>query len=220
MSEPTALPASGLRPRPDVELGHRAEVRVEKFLDAATEVFSEKGYRNARLSDVVARAGGSMATLYRAFGDKEGLAHAIIERCLGQLMDPLQDLELSGRSPEQALRGVAMRIAESLATPDSRVLHRIMIGEGQSFPELRDWFFNHSVDALREKLAVYFEQETAAGRLCIDAPRPAANYFFMMLFGDWVIRISSGNLHETDAAALRAQAVQATDLFLRGALPR
>ena len=50
--------------RPPVELCKRGEIRVERFLDAATEVFIEKGYQHARLSDIVARAGGSLATLY------------------------------------------------------------------------------------------------------------------------------------------------------------
>ena len=46
---------SPLRPRPQVDLCRRGEIRAEKFLDAATEVFAEKGYQHARLSEIVAR---------------------------------------------------------------------------------------------------------------------------------------------------------------------
>lgn len=209
-----------LRPRPEVELGRRAEVRVEKFLDAATEVFAEKGYQHAKLSEIVARAGGSMATLYRVFGDKEGLAHAIIERRLDDLNQRLQALDLSGLSPQEALRLTVERMVENLARPDSRVLHRIVIGEGQSFPQLRDWYFDHAVAPIRERLGLYFEQEAAAGRLQFASPSRASNQFFMMLFGDWIIRIACGNLHDGDPEALRAFAQEAADLFLHGALPR
>ena len=59
-----------LRARRDVELGKRGEQRARQFIEAATEVFLEKGYRNARLADIVARTGGSLATLYRVFGDR------------------------------------------------------------------------------------------------------------------------------------------------------
>lgn len=209
-----------LRPRPEVELGRRAEVRVEKFLDAATEVFAEKGYQHAKLSEIVARAGGSMATLYRVFGDKEGLAHAIIERRLDDLNQRLQALDLSGLSPQETLRLTAERIAENLARPDSRVLHRIVIGEGQSFPQLRDWYFDNAVAAIRERLGAYFEQEAAAGRLQFASPALASHQFFMMLFGDWIIRIACGNLQNGDGEALRAYTQEAVDLFLHGALPR
>ncbi|NDK38622.1 TetR/AcrR family transcriptional regulator [Pseudoxanthomonas gei] len=212
--------AVSLRPRPAVDLCKRGELRVERFLDAATEVFTEKGYQHARLSEIVARAGGSLATLYRVFGDKEGLAHAIIRRRLQDLSARLQDLNLSGLSPEDALQQAAERIAEGMCTAESVVIHRIVIGEGQSFPGMRDWFFDHAVAAVRTSLADYFEQEMAAGRLKLASSSLAASQFFMMLFGDLVIRVSSGNLKEPDPQELRSYAQNAVQLFLHGALPR
>ena len=137
---PSANPPAALRARPPVDLCKRGEMRVERFLDAATEVFTEKGYQHARLSEIVARAGGSLATLYRVFGDKEGLARAIILRRLQDLSERMETLNISGLPPEQALYLAAERIAQSMTTAESMVVHRIAIGEGQSFPDLRDWF--------------------------------------------------------------------------------
>ena len=211
---------SALKSRPPVDLCKRGELRVERFLDAATEIFSEKGYQHARLSEIVARAGGSLATLYRVFGDKEGLARAIIQRGLDDLDVRMESLNLSGLAPEQALRQAAERIAVHMTTTHSLVVHRIAIGEGQSFPDLRDWFFNHGVEWVQNHLAEYFEQENAAGRLHIPSPRMAASQFFMMVFGDLVIRISSGYLRDPDPEELGRYAQGAVDLFLRGASPR
>jgi AcrR family transcriptional regulator len=220
-SDPGRTDSTGsFRTRLPVDLCKRGELRVERFLDAATEVFIENGYQHARLSEIVARAGGSLATLYRVFGDKEGLAHAIIQRRLKDLSARLEDLNLSGLPPEQALRQAAERIAEGMATAESVVIHRIVIGECQSFPDMRDWFFDHAVAAVRGSLREYFEQEVAAGRLKLESPTMASSQFFMMLFGDLVIRISSGNLKKPDAHELRAYAQAAVDLFLHGALPR
>ena len=212
--------SGSLRPRLAVDLCRRGELRVERILEAATEVFTEKGYQHARLSEIVARAGGSLATLYRAFGDKEGLAHAIIQRRLQELSERLQDLNLSGLSPEDALQQAAERIAEGMCTAESVVIHRIVIGEGQSFPNMRDWFFDHAVAAVRTSLADYFEQEVAAGRLQLASPSMAASHFFMMLFGDLVMRVSSGNLRDPDPQELQVYAQTAVQLFLHGALPR
>lgn len=211
---------SALAQRVPVDLCRRGELRVERFMDAATAVFIEKGYQHARLSEIVARAGGSLATLYRVFGDKEGLAHAIIRRRLHDLELRLRGLDLEGLAPEQALRLAAVRMAEGLAAPESVVVHRIAIGEGQSFPALRDWFFEHAVASLRDTLRGYFEQEVAAGRLVMASPALASSHFFMMLFGDLVIRISSGNLQEVDVDELRAHALDAVEVFLHGTLPR
>lgn len=216
-ASPDAIAA--LRPRAPVDLCKRGEMRVERFLDAATEVFTEKGYQHARLSEIVARAGGSLATLYRVFGDKEGLAHAIIQRGLRDLAGHLE-VNLSGLPPEQALQLTAEQFSDNVASDQFHVIHRIVIGEGQSFPALRDWYFDHGVGALRSHLCEYFKQEVAAGRLRMSSPTMAASQFFMMLFGDLVMRISSGNLQQIDATELRAYARDAVDNFLYGALPR
>ncbi len=213
-------PPAPLRPRPPVDLCKRGEMRVERFLDAATEVFTEKGYQHARLSEIVARAGGSLATLYRVFGDKEGLARAIILRRLQDLNERMQALNLSGLPPKDALFTAAERIAQGMTTTEMLVVHRIAIGEGQSFPDLRDWFFDHAVASVRSTLSDYFEQEIAAGRLKMPSAPVAASQFFMMLFGDLVIRISSGNLRDPDPEELRSYALSAVDMFLHGALPR
>lgn len=210
---------AALRPRTPVDLCKRGEMRVERFLDAATEVFTEKGYQHARLSEIVARAGGSLATLYRVFGDKEGLAHAIVQRGLSNLAERLQ-VNLSGLPPKQALHLTAEQFSDSVASDQFHVIHRIVIGEGQSFPALRDWYFEHGVGALRSRLCDYFEHEVAAGRLRMASPILASTQFFMMLFGDVLIRISSGNLQRIDPTELRLHARDAVENFLHGTLPR
>src|SRR3546814_16292344 len=90
------------RPRPDVELCKRGELRTERFLDAAMDAFIEKGYRRASLGENVRQAGGSMSTLYRAFRDKEGLAHAIIERPMHTVTARRTGPRPSGPPPQPA----------------------------------------------------------------------------------------------------------------------
>lgn len=208
------------RPRPDVELCKRGELRTERFIDAATDAFLEKGYRRASLSEIVGRAGGSLSTLYRVFGDKEGLAHAIIERHMAVVTARLQDLRLSGLPPEAALQQVGESILEASISRESLLVHRIVIGEGKDFPELRDWFFANAVMPAQAILTEYLENEISAGRLSLRSPAIASSQFFMMIFGEMMIRVASGNLASPDPAASREEARAAVDLFLHGALPR
>lgn len=49
---------------------NRLEERRSALLTAAQNLFLEQGYERTTLGDVVARAGGSLATLYKLFGDK------------------------------------------------------------------------------------------------------------------------------------------------------
>src|SRR5258708_28499552 len=47
--------------------------RRQAILEAAREVFLERGYGDSTVDAVVERAGGSKATVYALFGNKEGL---------------------------------------------------------------------------------------------------------------------------------------------------
>jgi AcrR family transcriptional regulator len=205
----------------NVELCRRGELRVEKFLDAATDVFAEKGYQHARLSEIVARAGGSLATLYRAFGDKEGLAFAIVERRLRDMTAQLDAMELEGLPPQEALRKAARSITESLTTRDAYLVNRIVIGEGRDFPALRDWFFDNAVATINSRLGTYFRQQVAAGAMVLHTtPELAATQFFMMLFGDLTIRTACGYMANPDAGQIQAFIDGSVQQFLHGALPR
>ena len=62
-----------------VVLQERAESTRLLILDAGAEVFTEAGYGNAKLSDVVARAGVSRGAFSYHFPTKESLATALIE---------------------------------------------------------------------------------------------------------------------------------------------
>src|SRR5262252_10720019 len=50
----------------------------QALLQAASDVFLERGYANASIDAIVERAGGSKATVYALFGNKEGLLTALI----------------------------------------------------------------------------------------------------------------------------------------------
>jgi len=58
---------------------NRAEVKRRHFLETAWTVFSEQGYPNTSMDSVVAKAGGSKATLYTHFRSKEELLRAVLE---------------------------------------------------------------------------------------------------------------------------------------------
>ncbi|KAF1710625.1 hypothetical protein CSC70_08200 [Pseudoxanthomonas kalamensis DSM 18571] len=208
-----------IKPRPQVELRKRGEERVERILAAATEVFLEKGYRNARLSDIVAKAGGSLATLYRVFGDKEGLAHAIMARSIRAFGEDLDELLQSPLPPEQALVTAAEHMLDEFLTPERIVTHRIVLAEGLQFPELRDWFFAYGVETAEHSLTEYFTREMDAGRLRPFPPELAASQFFPMVFGTVIIHSASGRMDRMSQEQLREGARKALSIFLHGMLP-
>jgi AcrR family transcriptional regulator len=54
----------------------------ERILQVAEDVFTDKGFGNASVSEICTRAGVSPPTLYYHFGNKDGLFCAVVERTL------------------------------------------------------------------------------------------------------------------------------------------
>lgn len=60
--------------------GRPRQFCVEEALDRAIEVFWQKGYEGTSLSDLTAAMGIASPSLYAAFGSKEGLFRAALDR--------------------------------------------------------------------------------------------------------------------------------------------
>src|ERR1700761_5951052 len=65
------------RGRPPAE---EVAARAERLLDVATEVFLEKGFKGASVSEIARRAGASKQTLYARYPSKAALFAALVER--------------------------------------------------------------------------------------------------------------------------------------------
>ncbi|RAY11117.1 TetR/AcrR family transcriptional regulator [Actinomadura craniellae] len=66
--------------------GGRGPLR-DALLDAAAELLSEHGYRGVRVQDVADAVGVSRQTVYNEFGDKWGLAQALVLRDNDRYLD-------------------------------------------------------------------------------------------------------------------------------------
>ncbi|MDR7026948.1 TetR/AcrR family transcriptional regulator [Rhizobium rosettiformans] len=58
----------------------RGIARVAKLLDAGAAVFAEQGYKAATMTEIAARAGAPIGSLYQFFPNKDVLADALVAR--------------------------------------------------------------------------------------------------------------------------------------------
>lgn len=80
-------------PSPRTPQRKRGRERVAALLKAGAEVFSEKGYETATMTEIAARAGASIGSLYQFFPTKELLAKAMHEAYLADLSAMLGGLQ-------------------------------------------------------------------------------------------------------------------------------
>lgn len=71
----------------------RGRQRVAELLSAAAEVFAEKGYEAATMTEIAARAGAPIGSLYQFFPAKEVLADTLVQRYIASLSAELTVLQ-------------------------------------------------------------------------------------------------------------------------------
>jgi AcrR family transcriptional regulator len=88
-----------MSPRPDV-----SEERKNQILDAATQVFMQKGFDKARMDDIVEQTGLSKGTLYWYFKSKYDIIISILDRIFLSALERLKSQQKDSKlSASQAL---------------------------------------------------------------------------------------------------------------------
>ena len=130
--------------------------RRRQLLEAATWVFARKGYRNAQISDVIARAGVARGTFYLYFKSKEQIFLAIVEDFHDQIKTALTDRDAgaavghSTASPRAMLTASARRWIEFFAA--HRDTTTVVLREASSI----DPRFEQGFEDLRGSAAAFF----------------------------------------------------------------
>ena len=193
----------------------RGERRQAAILDAATAVFVTRGFAGATLEDIIARSGGSRATIYTQFGNKEALFAAIIGALCARMLTPFAAMG-ADRAPQATLTDFAVTFLRALMTPTSLALYRLVIGEGHRFPELAERVFRAGPDAAAARIAAYLKGEVQRGRLRIKRPEIAARVFLEMIKGDLHTRALFNVPPQPSARQIDRCARDAVRLFLEG----
>lgn len=154
--------------RQDVVVPHRRERRKDarpgELIDAAIDVFAERGFAAARLDDIAQRAGVTKGTVYLYFSSKEELFEAAVRQTLmssiahGQSV--LRDFQGSTTELlESVLRGWWHGVVRTKAAP----LAKLIFAEATNFPELACFYHENVIEPGRRLLARILERGIASG---------------------------------------------------------
>lgn len=182
-------------------------------------MFLEQGYEAVSLDALIACAGGSRRNIYDHFGGKEGLFIEAVTECCAELAAPLEQLDIRGSDPREALVLFGRQILETVLQPRAVALHRLMIAEGQRYPELSRSIWRAGHDNATRLLARWFEEQQRDGRFRTDmsAEALAAQYISLAVTTPQLHRLVGLDAPSTPAE-LSEIVDNAVALFLDGAL--
>lgn len=118
----------------------RKEARPGELIEAAIEVFAEKGFAGARLEDVARRAGVSKGTAYLYFPNKEALFKAAIrEVVVTRIALGEREVQEWRGSSADLLRQVLEHWEQVIRTRQGGLL-KLIVAEARNFPDLAAWY--------------------------------------------------------------------------------
>lgn len=153
--------------------------KTEAILDAASAVLAERGL-SASIEEIARRAGVSKQTIYNRYRCKTDLVRALVERKVESMTAPLRTAGAAEHA-EEALAGYARTLLETVGK--NRSILRLTIQSAEEMPDLGRIVFEAGPLRSRQELATFLRTETAAGRLDVDDPMQAAEFFAGMVVG-------------------------------------
>jgi len=160
----------------------RSQETLERILDAAEALVSEKGFDDTPVSEIVQRAGSSVGAFYTRFPDKDSLIHALHERYFEQAIATADEALEPGRWERARTEEIVAAVIGFLVQ-----IYREQNGLIRAFAVRNQT--DDGFRALRERLSHYVSRHlagllaTRGAEIAHEDPERAAAFGMTMVFG-------------------------------------
>ena len=192
------------------------EIVAERILDAAEAEFVAQGFTGASTNRMMARFGGSKATLFRYYPTKAKLFVAVMRRIGARLVAEVEWAALDSDDPQAWLTDFARMALRASLSDDALFVGRMVVAHGREFHAIRETFVSVAIEPVISALANFMRVSTHKGLLHCEDPEADAVRFFDLVATGWTSRALFGIGPERDEAFFIEESARATALFLDG----
>ena len=189
--------------------------RQRDVLDAALRLMVEEG-DNLTMAGVARRASCSKETLYKWFGDRDGLLTATVQWQASKVrVVPVDPGKVDLASLAESLEGYARDWLKVIASDTSIALNRVAVSHaGSGKDNLGAIVLENGRFALAKRLKPVLDAGKKAGHLVFEDAETAFRTFFGLVGRDVQIRLLLGDWPGLTEAAIAEDAARATRQFL------
>jgi AcrR family transcriptional regulator len=198
-----------------------AEARLQELVMTAAQLFMDKGYNKVSLEMIAKQARVAVRTIYVKFGGKAGLFAAVIAAGRNHFFANMDDVDTTTRPLRDVLFDFGLHLTSLLTSPIAISLHRMVIAESQSNPELAQAFFDVGPAQTRAHLIRLFSRPDIRAQLRDDVPLDMLVIQLLnCLMGDQIRRYLFQPQGLPAMDDIHRQLNIGLDMFLGGALRR
>ena len=135
---------------PKERVMQKIQQRQEEILKIASELFLKYGYKKTSLQMIIERTGGSFATIYKFFNNKEDLFQKVIESNHKDFIETLKEIFVqnvdSHLNVEKYFYNIGLCLIEEMLKKNNIALLRLTIIEAHKSPNLIKAFHQSAAD--------------------------------------------------------------------------
>ena len=142
----------------------RKDARPQELLDAALDLFVERGFAATRLDDVARRAGVSKGTLYLYYANKEELFKAVVRENVVPVLGEAETMahDFVGSSAE-LFRTIMLGWWERIGDTKLSGITKLIMAESGNFPDLATFYNDEVIVRSNAMVAGVIERGVASG---------------------------------------------------------
>lgn len=192
------------------------EATRSNLIQHARQLFQEKGYADASVAQLVARAGGSKETIYRHFKDKRDLLSAVFSAEIDHYDTVMGQFRAHEPHVRVGLVEYAEGILIELTSARGVALRQMMIAEAGSRPEVGRLFYSKYFSTGYVQLESRLREYQVAGHLRPIDTAHLAEYFGAMLLYRVMLKRQCGVAEPITRPEARRLARRVVNDFLIG----
>ncbi len=186
---------------------------TSRILDAAAQLFAERGYQATTTRQLAERAGVNEVSVFRGFGNKQGVLSAVVQRAVaeqpGRAASALAELPLAEAVGELARREVTNGLR------DGGLMTRLAF-EARTVPEVAELFAG-GPQANLAAMAAFFGERQQRGEVRSDLAAATIAEAFFSLTSSFVIMRTVLGFEAGSTQAIEQSVADLVTLFLTGA---
>lgn len=128
----------------------------EEIVEIATRSFFDHGYAATSMSAIAEALGGSKATLWAHFGSKAELFTAVVDRQVESFSRDIGEVLINQSFSLPALRRACLRFLDCLLRESAVNLFRVVLSEGERFPEIAEAFYSRGPAKVRQCVVEFY----------------------------------------------------------------
>ena len=210
---------AGRSGRPPKDLAGEVE---ERILNAARQVFLERGFEGASIDEIAEVARSGKPTIYARFPNKGALFAAMVIRSVLTRIEQFKAEVPSGATFEERLANLALALLQWVLVSSHIGLMRLAIGESRRFPDLAASVGAMARERGREsvtQLLAEMAQADGLGKLSAFAPDRIATttrFFLDLVVLPLLLRALLGEKLEQLQAEMKPHVAHSVSFFLAG----